>query len=417
LNHFKRILLSTAVVLCGSTIIATAAAQASTTVSEAGSTLVFPLVQEWGVNFGIISGDTVTSAGGGSGAGITDVCGNTIDIGASDAPLGYPGVKACGANTPAVFANYYEIPWALSATGIIYKIPVDGGAHYITNGLHLTAADLVGIYTGKITEWSQLQSQQHTTQTYKVKKVIYKRKHGKRVKIVEHITKTRTVQLFKYSLPSGTAGAITPVYRSDGSGDSYAFTNFMSKASSTWNTDFGPSTSFPTTADASAIGESGNSGVAAEVEATNGSIGYVSNFYSITVLNSGENVAIAKIGNKAGNFEYPNVANIDSAASSIKNPPAQNTASTSTSDLFGLLIQYPSKSYKVAYPISTYTYAIVPTDSGSAAAGVQAFLTYAVSKTYDGNTGGLNVGDTIGFAPLPSAIQSYDKTLINKITS
>ncbi len=382
----KRTLLSTAVVLGGSAIIATGAAQAATpaaaqastpaTITEAGSTLVYPLVSEWSTNFGIDTGDTVNSQSVGSGAGIADVCGGLVQIGASDAPLGYPGVKVCQptggtavTQSKSYAAKYVEVPWALSATGIIYRIP-KGGGKYITNGLHLTANQIVEIYTGKVKNWDQLKT--------------------------------------NMKLPNVK---ITPVYREDGSGDSYAITNFMSKANSSWRSKYGPTTSFPTTASSSGIGETGNSGVAGEVEAVSGSIGYVSNFYSIEVLNSGHHVGIAAVGNAAGKYEFPNVANMDAAANSISKPPAQNTTS---GKFFGMAIQYPSKKYSAAYPISTYTYAIVP-KAVSGGGSVRAFLNYAVSKSYDGQPGGLEIGTSIGFAPITSTVQSYDKKVIATI--
>lgn len=405
--HLKRTLCSAAVVLAGGAVVATASAQAAATVSEAGSTLVYPLVVDWANNFNVDSGISVTSGAVGSGAGITDVCTGTVQIGASDAPLGFPGVKECGSGTPSgnlttpasTMAGYVEVPWALSATGLLYNIP---GVH--GSGLRLSAADLANIYSGKITNWDQLQSEQVVkTPKYKTK-TVGKGKHKKKKKVLAGYT-TKTL----FHLPNLK---ITPVYRSDGSGDSYAFTNFMTRgAASIWGS-FGPTTSFPTSADASAVGGSGNQGVANQVIATQGAIGYVSVYYLIATLNNNSGLGVAAVENAAGNYELPNDPNITAAAQSISAPPAQNTSSTTTP--FGMVIQYPAKQYSAAYPISTYTYAIVSRTLSDPSA-TKAFLDYAVSSTYAGEPGGINVGTPIGFVPLTSQIQSYDQGIINQI--
>jgi phosphate transport system substrate-binding protein len=400
--NLKRTIGSAALVLAGSAIVATGAAQAATptTISEAGSTLVFPLAQEWADNYNIITGNTVNTAVGGSGLGITDVCSNQIQIGASDAPLGFPGVKECGTGTPtgtlttpmSTMAQYVEVPWALSGTGLLYDLPG------IKTGVHLSLTDLAKIYTGKITNWDQLQSQQYKTVT----KTVTKKVHGKKKKVKEK----KKVRLFK--LPNLK---ITPVFRSDGSGDSYAFTNALTKgAGKSWS--FGPSTSFPTSA-GPGLGASGNAGVTAQVEATKGAIGYVSVYYLIAAVNNDKNDHVAAIENAAGNFEIPSATSIKDASSSISKPPAQNVASATKP--FGLLIQYPSKKFSGAYPISTYTYAIVPRAAGSNAAADKSFLDYAVSTKFEGSPGGVNTGVAIGFVPIPSAVQSYDKSVINDI--
>lgn len=439
---FKRLCVALSLtVFAGSAAIGTAAASAATpvTISEGGSTLVYPLAFDWSQAYEALSGNTVDTASVGSGAGITGVCNGTYDIGASDAPLGYPGVKECGAGTTATYSGYVEIPWALSATGLLYHIKLSDGK-YLSSGLDLTSTDLVDIYTGKYTKWSQIPSPTQTVTksvaVYKTKKVWkFKKVHGKKVWVYhkvdgkkQHVlvkkrvkvgSKTETVNQ-KISLP---ATAITPVYRSDGSGDSYAFTNFMSLSNSSWNSAYGPSTSFPTGASTDGVGSSGNAGVANSVIHTTGAIGYVSVYYLISTLGDFNGLGVAAIKNAAGHYEFPNDQNISDAASSVTTPPAQNSNCQyddphASSDCFGMIIQYPSKSYSIAYPISTYTYAIVPkTGLGSVASTVQDFLDYAVESTYQGEPGGLNTGNAIGFVPLTSKIQSYDKTIISQIGS
>jgi phosphate transport system substrate-binding protein len=146
------------------------------------------------------------------------------------------------------------------------------------------------------------------------------------------------------------------------------------------------------------IGENGNSGVAGEVRANKGTIGYISAYYLIN-----ERITTAKVGNAAGNYEYPEVPEIANAASSNTSITAQGGGFT------GASIVYPAKKYKTAYPISTYTYAIVNKNDSNVST-VQGFLNWVISPS-----GGLYDGTTLDFAPLPSAIRSADAALISSL--
>jgi phosphate transport system substrate-binding protein len=302
--HLKRMICVGAAVfgVTASTAIASASA---TSIPEAGSSLVYPLVSIWQNHY---TAATIAPGAGGSSTGIADIQANSVDIGASDAPMTSSQYSA-DSHGPV------EIPWALYAKAL--------------------------------------------------KK----------------------------------AGSITPVFRSDGSGDSFAFQNFLLKgAPKYWKTP--PSTAFAGTV---GQGENGNAGVAGEVHSNKGTIGYISAAYLIQ-----QNIHVAEIENAAGNFELPNASNIANAAASDSTIPAQGSAFTSG---LGVPIQYPSKKYKTAYPVSTYTYAIVNT-SGTPKSGstsdIQAFLTWAT-------TTGQAYGGTLDFVPLPSRIRSADASIISSI--
>jgi phosphate transport system substrate-binding protein len=284
------------------------ASASAATISEAGSSLVYPIASVWASHY---PGGTVNTAAGGSSTGIKDVQTGAVDIGASDAPM-TPSQYAVGS------ANYVEIPWGLSATGIGYNLP--------------------GI---------------------------------------------------------GTAGTITPVFRSDGSGDSYAIQNYMAHAApSIWVDGYG--TSFP--GPSNGVGENGNAGVAGEVKNNKGTIGYISGAYLLQ-----QHISVAAIGNGAGNYELPNIASILDAAASNTTLTAQGSSFTGDS------IVDPGKKFKTAYPISTYTYALVnPNDKNVSS--VQSFLDWVISKT-----GGQEYGVSLDFAPLPSKIVSADQALINSL--
>jgi len=322
-------------------------ASASASITEAGSSLVYPLVYKWSNAY---TATKISAAAGGSGVGISDISASSpsVNIGASDAPM---TSSQYGADSH----NAVEIPWALSATDVVYNIP---GVHA---GLKLTPTIVAEIYTGKITSWG---SKAITSLNPRVAKSLKK------------------------------APKITPVFRSDGSGDSFVFQNFMFKgAPKVWSIT--PSTAFPGTV---GQGENGNYGVAGEVAKNAGAIGYVSAYYAL----SQHGIFAASLKNAAGNFEQANGATIEAAAKSNSTIPSQGSAFTSAG---GVEIQYPSKKYKTAYPISTYTYAIV-NKGESSISGLQNFLKWAV-------TTGQKYGAALKFYQLPASIVSQDTSLIN----
>jgi phosphate transport system substrate-binding protein len=317
------------------TTVSTAIASANLT--GAGSSLVAPLMANWINGFEAVSRGTtkITYGSVGSGAGIAQITARTVDFGASDAPLTPEQSGFCN--------GCVQIPWALTATGIGFSIPG-------VKKLNLTGPILAGIYFGKITNWSDP----------KIKKLNPK----------AHIPNL----------------AITPVFRSDGSGDTYAFTNYLSKVSKTWKNEVGYSTSVGFT---HGVGAKGNAGVASVIASTSGSIGYVSASYLIAA-----GLPVAALKNEAGNYEYPNLKNIENAAEMIKKVPAGNE----------LHIVNPPKKFSVAYPLSTFTYAIVPHGAPQKAA-LSEFILYAM-------TTGQKYGPALDFAPLPKVVLDAGKATL-----
>lgn len=313
-------------------VMATGAASASAAgLTGAGSTLVAPLMANWINGFEIKEGIPVKYGSVGSGAGISQITARTVDFGASDAPLTPEQAAACN--------GCVQIPWGLSAVGIGYNLPgVKKGA------LKLSGPVLASIYFGKITKWNDP----------KIKKLNPGLK-----------------------LPGLT---ITPVFRTDGSGTTYAFVRYLSKISPAWRSSVGYATSvqFPT-----GVGGKGNAGVTSVVTKTPGAIGYIEASYIIAA-----GLGAAGVENKAGNFEYPNLKNIEAAAAVVKSVPPNNE----------LTISDPPKKASTAYPISTFTYAIVPHNAPQKAF-VQQFVKYCV-------TIGQKYGAALDFAPLPSVVKS-----------
>ncbi|MGO9898308.1 MAG: phosphate ABC transporter substrate-binding protein PstS [Solirubrobacteraceae bacterium] len=237
------------------------------------------------------------------------------------------------------------IPWALSATGVGYNVPGIG------SGLKLNGSVLAEIYRGAITRWNN-----------------------------SAIKKLNA----KLQLPDLT---ITPVTQS-ALDDTYAFTSFLTSTSATWASEYGIAGDFPV-----GIRESGNAAVAAKVKSTSGAIGYVSGSYLLTA-----GITTAQIENAAGHFEYPNPNAIENAAAIVHRVPAS-----------GVSIVNPPKSQTIAYPISAFSYAIVPRNPIQNASTLKAWLTFCV-------TTGQSFGFTIDFVRIPKVVQDAAEAEIAKIS-
>jgi phosphate transport system substrate-binding protein len=275
---------------------------ADVSINGAGSSLVNPLVQQWISPLGSAYGYSLNYQSVGSGTGIADITARTVDFGASDAPLNAAQATACG--------GCVEIPWALSATTLSYNVPG------VPNDLHLDAVTVAGIFLGSVTNWND-----------------------------PAIAKLNP----KLTLPNL---AITPVHRSDGSGDTYAFTDYLQRVSKTFESQVGNNTlvNWP-----GGIGASGNAGVAGIISGTSGAIGYLSAAYTLP-----NHLKVAAIENAAGGFATPGLRGIAAAAAAFPKP-----AST-TNGVEMHIVNPPKSAGKLAYPISTYTYIIVPQQTGKA---------------------------------------------------
>ena len=343
-----------AAVAVGIAIPATSAIGAGT-LTGAGSTLVQPLVQQvFGPDFQKSSGNGVQYFGVGSGAGINQITARSVDFGASDAPMTASQAKSCGCD---------EVPWALSATGPAFNLPG-------VKALNVSGPVLADMYLGTITMWNDPK--------------------------IQAINKG-------VSLP---AMKIVPVYRSDSSGDTYAFTNFLYHASSDWR---GKGLTFATTMNTSVVTGTGapkNAGVAGIIKATPGAIGYVSTFY--VRLNG---LVEASVENLAGKFVYPYIQDI-AAAAALVTKITPNSAITIVNPAWtppkkGVKkLTATEKLEQIAYPIATYTYAIVPTNPKQADL-LKQFLTFAITPAEEAK------GNTLVFAALPKAVVTADTQTIN----
>jgi phosphate transport system substrate-binding protein len=323
---------------CGSSNDSGGSSSSGGPITGAGATFIAPLMSKWQSDYASKSGSTVTYGAIGSGGGIEQITARTVDFGASDAPMTSDQLSAC--------KGCIQIPWSLGAVVPAYNLK---GA---PNNLKLTGPVLADIYLGNVTTWND--------------PAIAKLNPG-------------------VNLPSTK---ITPVYRTDGSGDTYAFTDYLSKVSPEFNSKVGTSTEvkFPT-----GVGGNGSDGVAASVSKTDGAVGYL----TIAYVNS-NGFSYALLQNAAGNYPQASVPDINAAAATAKSVPPS-----------GVSIVDPPASAKDAWPDSTFTYVILPTSSSKADA-LKKFVTYALGP-------GQSFAEPLGYGTLPKQVIADDKTALNQV--
>src|SRR6476620_7663700 len=276
-------------VLAVTTVGAASAKSNAVNVNGAGSSFVAPLVTKWASVVSQQLGITLNYNAIGSTGGVAAITQKQVDFGASDAPLSQfnPTCTSC-----------VQIPWALAATGVMYNLPG-------YPNLNMSGSVLAQIYMGKITKWN----------ARAIKKLNPKRSN----------------------LPSTS---ITVVHRSDSSGTTFNFTDYLSHTSPAWKSQVGTGTAvnWPT-----GEGEKGSSGVSGAVRTTNGAIGYADVYYALHY-----HFGLFKMKNRSGNFVRVRAKAILSAAALDTHPAKDGSLS---------IVNPPkSKKYANAYPICTYTY-------------------------------------------------------------
>ncbi len=354
--------------------------QKAVTLNGAGSSFVFPLVSAWAPLVSSASGITVNYNPIGSGAGIKAISDRSVDFGASDAPLTPDQQTACN--------GCLTIPWAFSATAIAYN------GTGLPAPLHITGQVLADIYLGKITNWSDPALQKLNP---------------------------------KSSLPDKS---ITPIFRSDASGTSYNFTEYLSKISSEWGQRVGTGTqpNFPAGA-----GAAKSSGVSALLAKTDGGICYVDVAYALQ-----NHFALFAVKNRAGKFVTPGLRQIaatsglitkakstsDGLVLSVVDPPKPSLPKfkpikTANPKLKAKLLKQrkaklaqaraKNKKLEIAYPICTFTYVIVPKQPTQGEA-VMTFLRWALTK---GQAEG--IGHPLRFVAIPTAVQTESLSLLKQV--
>ena len=329
-------------VLAATALVAAAAALAGgsaktdTVLSGAGATFPFPLISQWQKDYESKTGVKINYNPIGSGGGIAAITARTVDFGASDAPLTADQFAAC--------KGCVQIPWVLSSTSVMYNLPG------VPNNLKLTGPIIANIYLGNITKWND-----------------------------PAITKINP----GVNLPDTK---VTPVWRSDGSGTTYNFTDYLSVVSPGFKSKVGNSTqvNWPV-----GVGGRGSSGVAGVVKNTAGGIGYADIAYALA-----NKIQFARVLNRSGRYVTPGLRGIAAAGSQVKTVPASNE----------MHIVNPPKGNPLAYPICTFSYVLLPLKTDKAAE-LRKFVFYALTQ-------GQKLGPKLLFVPIPKVVLvAAEKTL------
>jgi phosphate transport system substrate-binding protein len=331
----------------------TAVQAAGTQLHETGSTLLYPLFQQWVADYAHVAPSVSISTGAtGSGAGIAAAMAGTAQIGSSDA---YMSDQQAEQNPQLV-----NIPLAISAQTVNYNIPgLNGG------GLKLDGATLAGIYSGRITQWDA--------------PAIAAMNPG-------------------VTLPHQQ---IVPIRRADASGDSFIFTQFLDFANQEWEDQVGYGTSVPWPSVAGERTASGNAQMVQTLASTPYSIAYVGISFHDSIAHAG--LGTARLENQSGQFVLPTPETVGAAASQLdsRTPPDERLS----------LVFAPGAQ---SYPLINYEYVVVSkhqADSATAAA-LRGFLLWTISL--DGGNAGKYL-DTVGFIPLPDFIRGMSEHQISLI--
>lgn len=323
----------------------------STMIQETGSSLLYPLFNLW------IPAYTkahpaikINSASTGSGTGIAQAIAGNVQLGGSDAYLPNAMMKK--------HSGMLNIPVAISSQMVNYNIPGFNHAH-----LKLSGPALAEIYQGKIKFWDAA--------------------------VLRHMNPGM-------KLPHKR---IIPVHRSDGSGDTFLFTQYLSFSAPTWKQHIGYGTTVSWPAVQGEIGATGNPGMVQALKDNPYSVAYIGISYKNQTdkLKLGE----AALKNRAGNYVLPTEKTVPAAAAAMvpKTPKDERIS----------LIFAPGKR---AYPIINYEYVILHSDQGDKAAAVKKFLRWAVDAKGGNSAKFLK---PVNFMPLPDKAARLTKEQIARI--
>jgi phosphate transport system substrate-binding protein len=296
----------------------------------AGATFPYPIYSKWFAEYSAAHpGVQINYQSIGSGGGIQQFCAGTVDFGASDMPMTDALIASCK-------VKLTHLPTVLGAVVPVFNVPG-------VSELRFSGKTLADIYLGKITSWDDGE--------------IAKDNPG-------------------VKLP---AQKIIVVHRSDGSGTSFIFTDYLSKVSKDWNDgpSKGTSVAWP-----AGVGGKGNEGVAGLVRQLPGAIGYVELIYALQ-----NHINYGAVQNPAGNWVTASIGGVTAAAASIKTMPADFRVSITNA---------PGAD---AYPISSFTYLLIPLESTNAAnrAVLKDLLSWILSS-------GESEVTALSYAPLPDAL-------------
>ncbi|MDQ3083483.1 MAG: phosphate ABC transporter substrate-binding protein PstS [Thermoproteota archaeon] len=322
------------------------------TINGAGATFPFPLIDTWRVEYQNVNPDvSLNYASIGSGGGIKQFIEKTVDFGATDAPLTATEFQQAG--------NPVHIPETIGSVVLAYNLPE------VTTPLNLTGPVISDIFLGKIAKWDD-----------------------PKIKELNPAV----------ALPSED---IISVHRSDGSGTTFVFTDYLSKVSSEWfdSIGVGKSVQWP-----SGIGAPGNEGVAASIQGSPYSIGYIELAYALTTQ-----MNFASIQNKEGNFITPSFNSTMDAVSAAAATLPQGSESWTN-------VTLTDPSGPNSYPISSFSYLLLykelstnPSIDEVKAKAIVDFIDWAV-------TDGQQFAEPLGYVPLPQSVVDINEATLKSLT-
>jgi phosphate ABC transporter phosphate-binding protein len=327
---------------------------AETIINGAGATFPFPLIDTWRVEYKNVKPDVnINYQSIGSGGGIKQFTEKTVDFGATDAPLNEEEEKK-------VSNGAVHIPETIGSVAIPYNLP------QITDSeLKLTGPIIAEIFMGKITKWDDP----------KIKEINP-----------------------DIELPSES---IIVAHRSDGSGTTFVFTEYLSNVSSQWEAEIGKGKSIQWPV---GIGAPGNEGVSGSVKSTPNSIGYIELAYALTT-----DLNFASIQNKEGKFIKPSLESTSAAVTSSASNLPNGTESWKD-------VSIVNPGGIDSYPIATFTYILLfkelSTNSSideSKAKELIDFISWAI-------TDGQEFAPDLGYVPLPEEIIKLDQETLKSVT-
>ena len=313
-----------------------------TTLNGAGATFPYPMYSKWFSDYNKLHPDVqINYQSIGSGGGIRQVLNGTVDFGASDGPMSDEQLSQSK-------TKILHIPTVMGAVVPAYNVPG------ISGEVKFTPEALAGIFLGKITNWSD-----------------------------PAITKVNPGVNFPNQ-------PIIVIYRSDGSGTTFIFTDYLSKISKDWSNTVGKGTSVKWQI---GMGGKGNEGVAGQVRQLQGSIGYVELIYAVQ-----NKISYGAVKNAAGNFVKATLEGVTEAAASAKAMPADFRVSITNA---------PGKT---AYPISSFTWLLIPAQAKDPKKGkiIADFLDWMVND-------GQKMASQLSYAPLPDSVVEKVKAAVKQI--
>lgn len=317
-----------------------------TTLNGAGATFPYPMYSKWFSEYHKLHADIqVNYQSIGSGGGIRQVTEGTVDFGASDMPMTDGQLAEAQTKRKTKILN---IPSVLGADVPAYNVPGVSGE------VKFTPEALAGIFLGTITKWND--------------------------KAISGVNPG-------INFPDKP---IIVVHRSDGSGTTFIWTDYLSKISSEWESKVGRNTSVQWPI---GLGGKGNEGVAGSIRQLPGAIGYVELIYAVQ-----NNIPYGTVKNSAGNFVKASLDSVTAAAASSPKMPADFRVSITNA---------PGKD---AYPISSFTWLLIPEQSKDAAKGkiLVDFLNWMM-------TDGQKMTAALSYAPLPEGVVQKEKEAIKQV--